>query len=272
MNNKAAQAYIQTKVGTTDQGQLLLLLYDGALRFLQQAREKMLAKDYAGKGVYISKALDIIGELSSSLNMEKGGELATNLNNLSEYLISNFCNPLSLNDVARDLNLSSVATTQKYMDYLSEPYLFFYLPRFNNKLKLMKKAPQKIYVVDNGFVTAKAFSLSENLGRLLENQVFIELLRRGYDTQTSLFYYRSRNDREVDFVIRKGTRIEALIQVCYDMTASRTEKREVDSLVECGGELKCDNLMIVTEKEERIIKKDGYRIKVVPVRLFSKRA
>ena len=49
MNNKAAQAYIQTKVGTTDQGQLLLLLYDGALRFLQQAREKMLAKDYAGK-------------------------------------------------------------------------------------------------------------------------------------------------------------------------------------------------------------------------------
>ena len=43
MNNKAAQAYIQTKVGTTDQGQLLLLLYDGALRFLQQAREKMLA-------------------------------------------------------------------------------------------------------------------------------------------------------------------------------------------------------------------------------------
>lgn len=196
----------------------------------------------------------------------------TNLNNLSEYLISNFCNPLSLNDVARDLNLSSVATTQKYMDYLSEPYLFFYLPRFNNKLKLMKKAPQKIYVVDNGFVTAKAFSLSENLGRLLENQVFIELLRRGYDTQTSLFYYRSRNDREVDFVIRKGTRIEALIQVCYDMTASRTEKREVDSLVECGGELKCDNLMIVTEKEERIIEKDGYRIKVVPVRLFSKRA
>ncbi|MCI7568557.1 MAG: flagellar export chaperone FliS [Desulfovibrio sp.] len=82
MNNKAAQAYIQTKVGTTDQGQLLLMLYDGALRFLQQAREKMLAKDYAGKGLYISKALDIIGELSSSLNMEKGGELATNLNNL----------------------------------------------------------------------------------------------------------------------------------------------------------------------------------------------
>lgn len=49
----------------------------------------------------------------------------TDLNNLSEYLISNFCNPLSFNDVAKDLGLSSVATTKKYMDYLSEPYLFF---------------------------------------------------------------------------------------------------------------------------------------------------
>lgn len=192
----------------------------------------------------------------------------TDLNNLSEYLISNFCNPLSYNDVANDLGLSSVATTKKYMDYLSEPYLFFYLPRFNNKLKLMKKAPQKIYVVDNGFVTAKAFSLSENLGRLLENQVFVELLRRGYDTQTSLFYYRSRNDREVDFVTRKGTQIEALIQVCYDMTALRTEKREADSLIECAGELKCDNLIIVTEKENRVIEKDGYRIKVLPIIKF----
>lgn len=192
----------------------------------------------------------------------------TDLNNLSEYLISNFCNLLSFNDVANDLGLSSVATTKKYMDYLSEPYLFFYLPRFNNKLKLMKKAPQKIYVVDNGFVTAKAFSLSENLGRLLENQVFIELLRRGYNTQTSLFYYRSRNDREVDFVTRKGTQIEALIQVCYDMTAPRTEKREVDSLIECAGELKCDNLIIVTEKENRVIEKDGYRIKVLPIVKF----
>ena len=72
----------------------------------------------------------------------------------------------------------------------------------------------------------------------------------------------------MDFVVRKGTRIEALIQVCYDMTMPRTEKREVDSLVECAGELKCDNLMIVTEKEKRVIEKDGYQIKVVPVRLF----
>lgn len=80
--NKAANAYFQTKVSTTDQGQLLIMLYDGALKYLAQARDKILAKDYAAKGVLISKVIDIINELSSSLNLEKGGSLATNLNNL----------------------------------------------------------------------------------------------------------------------------------------------------------------------------------------------
>ena len=79
---KGAQAYLSTHIATTDQGQLLLMLYDGALKFLAQAREKMLARDMAGKGVLISKAIDVVNELASSLNMEKGGTLADNLNNL----------------------------------------------------------------------------------------------------------------------------------------------------------------------------------------------
>lgn len=188
----------------------------------------------------------------------------TDLNNIALYLLSNFCNPLSANDIAKELSITSVTTTRKFMDYLHEPYLFYYLPRFNNKLKLMKKAANKVYVIDNGFVAAKAFNLSENLGRLLENEVFVELLRQGYQVETSLFYYRSRNDREVDFVTRQGTHINQLIQVCYDMTSPKTEKREVNSLIECAGELKCSNLLIITNNEEREIKTDGYNIKVIP--------
>lgn len=192
----------------------------------------------------------------------------TDLNNLAMYLVSNFCNLVSANDLTTELGFSSVNTTKKYMDYLHEPYLFYYLSRFNNKLKLMKKAPRKVYVVDNGFIASKAISLSDNLGRLLENQVFIELLRRGYDIEKTMFYYRSRNDKEVDFVLRKGTHIERLVQVCYDMSSSKTEKREVDSIVECAGELKCCDLVIVTYNDKRIIEKDGYKIKVVPISEF----
>lgn len=190
------------------------------------------------------------------------------LNNMAMYLLSNFCNPLSINELADATGMSSVATTQKFMGYLSEPYLFFYLPRYNNKLKLMNKSPRKVYVVDNGFVTAKSFSLSENLGRLLENQVFIELMRRGYITKTSLFYYRSRNDKEVDFVTRLGTHVESLIQVCYDLSLDRTTKREMDSLVECAGELHCENLIIVTMNEERDVEWKGHTIKVIPIAKF----
>ena len=194
----------------------------------------------------------------------------TDLNNLAMYLVSNFCNPVSANELTAELGFSSVNTTKKYMDYLHEPYIFYYLSRYNNKLKLMKKAPRKVYVVDNGFVASKAFSLSDNLGRLLENQVFIELIRRGYDVEKTMFYYRSRNDKEVDFVLRKGTSIERLVQVCYDMSSPKTEKREVDSIIDCAGELKCSNLTILTYNDKRIIEKDGYKIEVVPIWEFIK--
>lgn len=132
----------------------------------------------------------------------------------------------------------------------------------------MKKAPRKVYVVDNGFVVSKAFSLSDNLGRLLENQVFVELIRQGYDVEKTIFYYRSRNDKEVDFVLREGSRILRLVQVCYDMSSLKTEKREVDSIIECAEELKCDNLVIVTYKDKRTIEKDGYKINVVSITEF----
>lgn len=189
----------------------------------------------------------------------------TDLNNVASFLLTNFCNELSYNNVCDDLGLSSITTTKKFMDYLHEPYLFYYLPRYNNKLKLMKKAPQKVYVVDNGLVTSHAFNLTENLGRLLENQVFVELLRKGYDTPNTLFYYRSRNDKETDFVLRNGTKVERLIQVCYDLTNEKTLKREVSSLIECADELHCGNLTIVTFAEERVIEYNGHTINVLPV-------
>ena len=78
----AANVYFQTQVGTTGQGEIVIMLFDGALRYLAQARDKMEARDYAGKGMLISRALDIVNELDSSLNLELGGDLAKNLHQL----------------------------------------------------------------------------------------------------------------------------------------------------------------------------------------------
>ena len=108
-----------------------------------------------------------------------------------------------------------------------------------------------------------AFNLSENLGRLLENQVFVELLRRGYIPGQTLFYYRTRNDKEIDFVTRKGTKVEQLIQVCYDMTSEKTRKRELDALVEAAEEFHCDNLLVITNIQQEETKWKNRKIKVI---------
>ena len=105
----------------------------------------------------------------------------------------------------------------------------------------------------SGFIKARSFELSPNYGRLLENLVFVELLRRGYKTELDLFYYRTRNDREIDFVLRKGHQIEQLVQVCYDINQPKTLKRELDALAEASMELNCQNLLLLTwDKEEQI--------------------
>jgi flagellar protein FliS len=85
MYNAAARAYLQTQVTTTKPGDVIVLLYEGALKFLAQAKVKMAEGDPEAKGILLSKAIDIISELDASLNMQKGGELGENLHKLYFY-------------------------------------------------------------------------------------------------------------------------------------------------------------------------------------------
>lgn len=186
------------------------------------------------------------------------------LTRMALFLLANIARPLSYNSLAQAMGMSSVNTVKRYAGYMSEPFLFFLLPRYDKKLRLQQRAQRKVYVADNGFVSARAFRVSEDRGRLLENQVFVELLRRGYHIEQSLFYYHSRTDKETDFVLRRGTEVEQLIQVCYDMGSPKVRKREVDALVECAGELGCDRLTIVTHREADTITQGGHTVRVVP--------
>jgi predicted AAA+ superfamily ATPase len=183
---------------------------------------------------------------------------------LSNYLLTNYTNLYSYNQLKNDLRFSSVPTVQKYVGYLSEPFLFLNLTRYASKLKAQQKSPKKSFIIDTGFINARSFELSPNIGRLLENVVFIELLRRHYKPELELFYYRTRNDKEIDFVCRKGHKVERLIQVCYDISQPKTLKRETDALAEAASELGCSDLLIITwDKEEKVEKKD-HIIRLVP--------
>ena len=84
--HRAVNTYFQTQMTTTTQGDVLLSLYDAAIRFLTEAKERIDAKDPAGKGNLISKTLDIIAELDGTLNIEKGKDLAQNLRRVAEQL------------------------------------------------------------------------------------------------------------------------------------------------------------------------------------------
>lgn len=124
---KAAYAYLATQVTTTDQGDLLLMLYEGAIKFLKQAKAKMEERDFAQKGILISKALDVIAELDGSLNAEKGGELAQNLHNLYFY-----CNTRLLQANLR-MNLAQVDEVIRILEALKEAFTQISKSKFQTK-------------------------------------------------------------------------------------------------------------------------------------------
>jgi len=83
----AIGAYHENAVTTQTRGRLIVLLYEGAIKFLEQAKAELQAGNYAEKGEFINKALAIINELDSCLDVENGGEVATNLRRLYQFSI-----------------------------------------------------------------------------------------------------------------------------------------------------------------------------------------
>jgi predicted AAA+ superfamily ATPase len=192
-------------------------------------------------------------------------KFSTQIGNLGSHLINNFASLYTIRKLLEILNLKSASTTEKYIKYLEEAYLVFSLLRYSPKSIQRIKSPRKIYVVDNGFVSAKAVQHSPDKGKLMENLVFTELVKRGIKPNRDLFYYKTRNDREVDFVIKNGAEVTELIQVCYESISVDVEQRETKALLEACGELKAKKLIVLTWDEKREFKKDDVVINFVPL-------
>ena len=187
------------------------------------------------------------------------------LGELGHYVVSNFGSEFSLRKLASSLEFNSVNTLSNYLGYLEEAYLVFTLNRFSFKVKEQVRAPKKVYLVDNGFVAARSFRFSPNYGRLMEYLVFLELLKRRFRANENVFTHKTRNQREVDFVIRAGTEVVQLIQVCYEPSEPGRREREYKALVEAGGELKCDNLVVLSWDEEGSEQYKGKEIRSIPL-------
>ena len=87
MSNKGAQAYLQTQVQSRTPVELVVMLYDGAIKFLGQAREAMVNRDLVTKRHALSRGMAIVQELQNMLNMDAGGEVADRLDGLYTYIL-----------------------------------------------------------------------------------------------------------------------------------------------------------------------------------------
>jgi len=135
------------------------------------------------------------------------------------------------------------STLQKYISYIENSYFAFSLPIFSYKIKDQMQYPKKIYFIDNAFINSISTKFLNNFGRLYENIVAVELKRRKEEG----YYWKSMEKEEVDFVIKKGAKINKLIQVCYDISDPDTKKREIKALLKASKELKCNNLLLINQ-------------------------
>jgi predicted AAA+ superfamily ATPase len=147
-------------------------------------------------------------------------------------------------------------TVLDYMAFAEEAFLFFLLYPYSRKPKVRNTKP-KLYLCDSGLITGGEAS------KKLENQVLIELIRRG----KKVFYYKSAA-ADVDFVVAKSDKVDQLIQVSYSIKDPNTYARETSSLMTAANELSCSALTILTFNETGEIEKEGKKIKVLPAWKF----
>jgi len=171
-----------------------------------------------------------------------------NLRELAKYLISNTGREMTFSKLRATLGIKDSHTIARYSGYIADSYLIFLLERFSYKLKEQFIAPKKVYCIDVGLANNVAFKLSKDSGRLMENTVFIELLRRKlyFNPDWELYYWKDHMGREIDFVIKTAESVKQLIQVTYASGKNEIDQREIASFTIASAELKCSNILVIT--------------------------
>ena len=160
-----------------------------------------------------------------------------------------YSNELSINKIYLTLKSQGRKISKNelynYASIVEDSLFAFYLPKFSHSIR--KREPvNKVYLCDIGF--NKLIEANEDKGKKMENIVFLELQRRKIPAM-ELFYWKNISREEVDFVIKEKFQIKELIQVCCKID-NDTKKREIRSLLKASKELKCKNLVIITEDYE----------------------
>ena len=190
------------------------------------------------------------------------------VSDLAHWLLDNTASLYSVNRLTGYLkSLGHTAPRPAVSDYIAwfeDAYFLFSVRVYDASVTRSNVNPKKIYCVDHALVTSVASGILINSGHLLENLVFTALRR----VHPDIFYYKTRNGKEVDFIVPVRGRPELLVQVCESLVNPRTRKREQAALEEAMGELGIERATIVTRNDDERIKVGAGAITVVPAWRF----
>ncbi len=177
---------------------------------------------------------------------------------LTFYLASNATKRITYNSLGKIIGIRHAETIKNYLEYIQRTYMIFQLLKYAPSVKVQMLSPKKIYFIDNAIINKIGFNSTDNQGVKLENMVFIELKRRGYD----LFYHADK--KECDFVVRQGVKIAQAYQVTVSMADGNTRKREIEGLQAAMQAYGLTEGFIITMEEKEDVVIGGHTIHVLP--------
>ena len=183
------------------------------------------------------------------------------LKQLLIYLITNSGKLFSYNKLKQLFSFGSSNTIIDYVSFFENSYLLFTIPKFSYSLKKQIYNPKKVYTVDTGLTNVISVSFSKDVGRQLENVVFL-FLRKKYN---ELFYFSE--NRECDFVVKEKDKIVKAIQVCFELNNDNLD-REINGLLEAMDATNLDTGIIVTFNQEDKFVNNNKLIEVLPAWKF----
>lgn len=177
---------------------------------------------------------------------------------LLNFYMSNISKLSTFNSTAKFLKISP-DTAEKFTAYFEQSYLLFSLKRFSFGFKEQQKSPRKIYSVDTVLAETIGFRMSDDFGRVAENIVYLEYLRRKIiNPGMELFYWKDeqsgRDGKEVDFVVKNGNRILEIVQVCMGSLLEDTKKRELRAIAKAAAKLNPGRIIVITDDYEGVEK------------------
>ena len=174
------------------------------------------------------------------------------------YLAGNYARLSTNRELAEIIGVKNSTTVKNYIGFFADSYLAFQISKYDYSVSKQLLNPKKSYFIDNGLVRRIGFSFSSNLGHLLENLVFIELMRRG-----KTIYYHNKG-QECDFLLVENKTVTTAIQVTYAMPNEKTRKREIDGLVDAMNTYKLSSGLIITDDMEEEFTENNNKITIIP--------